>query len=66
MGVVTLEEPIEFNERVAPICLDLVGTRVGQKATIAGWGVMTSEACYTVGETTILHQGHVRLIECNR
>ena len=63
--MLTLENPIEFNERVAPICMDSTGVKLGEIVIVAGWGSITSEDCYgdgPVGDTTILHQGHMHVV----
>lgn len=41
MALITLDRPIEFNERVRPICLPEVNGEVpfyGQRVIVAGWG----------------------------
>ena len=68
VAVLTLKKPIEFNERMMPICLDSVGAEVGAIAVAAGWGSVKSSDCYEGESTYQLHQGQMRIVdrnECN-
>ena len=65
LAVLTLKEPIEFNSRISPICLDSVGAKVGETVIAAGWGLVKSVPCVGIheeGHTTILHQGRMRIV----
>ena len=73
VAVLTLEEPIHFNNRIMPICLDSVGAESGEIAVVAGWGnvLFTKESSYfdPKGMTTVMHQGKMQIVgkeECKQ